>query len=301
MDFSKMWPSTSTFTSSRKLYLATVLKKSVQVVFELQIIDLVVLLEKAAVVSRGEGEAFVALVDGLEKAEEILPAGVCHPAERRHGLVRRLDALLRQEAPFASQKATKMIRSRTSSRHVDGGPRRLAVLAAKVVDQAEAVVAVSQVVFVAHLAAPALRLLQQGQRPRRLVGLGSQQTAGLEQAIELPVHLGKLREVLKVKFLAGERGLVAVVEAERHEIADDAPGTSGQGVQVVPALLNGGAAVETVVVQVGVRAFEFDHGRGFRRRVRREVAGRPVSRPNSGDGEIAPLVVRFRGFLVAVL
>ncbi len=105
-----------------------------------------------------------------------------------------------------------------------------------------------------------------------------------------------------MKFLAGERGLVPVVEAECHEVADDAPGTTGQGVQVVPALLNGGPAVETVVVQVGVRAFEFDHGRGFRRRGRREVAERPVGGPDAGDREIALLLVGFRalgGGLVA--
>ena len=219
-------------------------------VFELQIIHLLVFLEQAAVVSCGEGEAFVALVDGLEKAEEILPPGVRHFAERRHGLVRRLDALLRQEAPlFAESDEDDSVQQLL--RDVDGGLRRLAVPAAKVVDQAESIVAVGLVEFVAYFAPPALRQLQQGQCTGRLVGLGSQQAADLEQAIELPEQLF-FSEVLKMKFLVGERRLVAVVEAERHEVADNPPGTTGKGVQVVPALLNGRPAVETVTVKVGV-------------------------------------------------
>src|SRR5688572_31466344 len=48
------------------------------------------------------------------------------------------------------------------------------------------------------------------------------------------------------------------------EVADDAPGAVRKGVQVVPALLDGGAAVELVAVEVGVGPFQLEDRKSTR-------------------------------------
>ncbi|MGI8982761.1 MAG: hypothetical protein ACR2FY_26295 [Pirellulaceae bacterium] len=106
--------------------------------------------------------------------------------------------------------------------------------------------------------------LQKLQRPRLLGGAGMEQAAALEEAIELVEGL-RVAQLLQREFLVGERTFLAVVEADGLEVGNDSPGATGDGVEVVPALLDGGAAVGPVAVEVGHGPFEFDHDRGEER------------------------------------
>jgi hypothetical protein len=85
------------------------------------------------------------------------------------------------------------------------------------------------------------------------------QPAHFEQAIELQER-GVVAQLAKLELLVGQRCLVAVVEAEGGEVADDAPRAVGQRGEVVPALLDGGAAVEPVAVEIGAGGLELDDG-----------------------------------------
>src|SRR5436309_15315450 len=104
-------------------------------------------------------------------------------------------------------------------------------------DELEAVVAVRFVEQVADLALACVGFLKKTQGPRLLPQTGQEQSAGLKEVVELAEDL-ELAEVSEMELLIGQRGFVTVVKANRHEVANDAPGTFREGVQVIPALLN---------------------------------------------------------------
>lgn len=51
-----------------------------------------------------------------------------------------------------------------------------------------------------------------------------------------------------------------MIQTKTDEIADDAPGTFGKVIKIVPALPDGGSAVEPIAIDVYGRAFELYHG-----------------------------------------
>ncbi len=125
--------------------------------------------------------------------------------------------------------------------------------------------------------------MQQLQRPRRLAGPRRQQPAALEDAVEL-IESGAVPQFLEVEFFVAKGPFFAVVQANRAKIANDSPRAARQGVEIVPALLDRGAAVGAVAVEVGRRPFKLDHGQ---RHVQpRKLAQGRVGSPHVIDVEL---------------
>ena len=112
-----------------------------------------------------------------------------------------------------------------------------------------------------------------------------QQPAALEEDVK-PAEFVDAAQPLKLEMLENLRRSIAVIEPEGDEVADDAPGAVRQAVEVIPALLDGRAAVELVVVQIGRGIFEFDHGTGVGGTVRRKCPQRRVGDADVRDGEL---------------
>ena len=119
-------------------------------------------------------------------------------------------------------------------------------------------------------------------------GGGGEQAAFFEEAPEG-------FEVVEVvgEFLEGEGfvGLVAagfVVEADGGEVGDDAPFGFGEAVEVIEELLDGGAAVGFVGVEIGAGVLEFDDGGGVGGQfIGGEGAQRAIDGADVGDVKLA--------------
>jgi len=113
--------------------------------------------------------------------------------------------------------------------------------------------------FFADLALLVARLLQKPVQERALRARERQHAVATEQEAEL-AEPGNLAQVLEGVMLILPRGLVSMIKPEPHVVAYDAPGTVRPDVQVVPALLDGRAAVEPLAVDVDGGALQLDHG-----------------------------------------
>ena len=141
---------------------------------------------------------------------------------------------------------------------------RFTLLAHQVVDQMRALLRVNRVQFIAHLALTVLRTFEQLQCSR-CVHLVPEQPVPVKHIKKLP-HAFRIAKILDREFFICPGRAVAVVEADRDVIADDAPGRIGQLIQVIPALLHRCTAVEFIMIEVGACTFQFDDrdgGDGF--------------------------------------
>ncbi len=116
------------------------------------------------------------------------------------------------------------------------------------------------------------------------------QAAAFEEGPEAGELLA-VAELLQLEVLEGLLGFVAVIEAEGDEVGDDAAGAIGEVVEVIPALLDGGAAVELVVIEIGGGVFELDDGADRARLDRGEIPEDAVGGADAGDEETFCVVV----------
>ena len=209
----------------------------------MEVVDLRILAEQAAVVAAFQvAMRGVALVDRAEQVQEVPPAGIRDLAKGGQFAVGGFEALGGQQvAVLAEGDEDDAVQDLLGDSRWPW-PSVFPSLQVEVLDQPQAVLAVLPVKLVAHLALPVLGSLSSRRARAALPGRRGDQSAPLEKAVEL-AEAFLVAQFLKVKLLVGQRRLVAVIEAEADEVADDAPGALRQGVQVVPALLDWGTTV----------------------------------------------------------
>ena len=156
----------------------------------------------------------------------------------------------------------------------------------QMMNERQTAVAVGFVEFVADLPLALAGLLEQEFRKRRAVEFGREEAAGPEDAEELSEPLGGA-QLLQREMLEGARTIVTVIQPKTDEIADDAPGTLRETVEIVPALLNGRPTVEAVGIEIHVRILQFDDCDRYIVRGSGEVPERPVGRSHPRYGILA--------------
>lgn len=92
--------------------------------------------------------------------------------------------------------------------------------------------------------------------------------------------------------MSGLCAILMVIQSNRCEIRDDAPRTSRQRVEVIPALLDRRPAARAITIQIGLRPLEFDY---YRRHLRiRKLAERRVCRANARNKKLVFHLPRVR-------
>jgi hypothetical protein len=172
------------------------------------------------------------------------------------------------------------------------------VLEAQMLDELVAALAVRVVELVADLALT-VRTFFEKSKSAWWTQDARQQPAVLEKAVELAKHV-QIAEILQAELLKGDRGLVAMIEPKAHEIAHYPPRAFRELFEIVPALLDGSAAVELVPVQIGARVFQFDDGDGAGYVPRENSPSAPSAVPMPGTVKLRSRWY-FAGLCVAVL
>jgi len=253
-------------------------------VFEVERVDGRIVCEEPAV-ERGDlllAPDLGALVDRGEEVEETLPCGVPRAAVGPNVTLGLGQRVFWQQPPILAE-GDEDDAVQDLLRDPDGLVEVLALFQVQVLDEFQPSPLILLIEFIADLLLALLGLLEQGEGAGRLLERRRDQPAALEQGVEL-VEAVAIAQLLKRELLVVERALAAVVEPDSREVGDDAPRAIRQGVEVIPALLDGSAAVGTVSVEVGLRVFELDHDGG--RLGVGEVAQRGVGGADIGNREL---------------
>lgn len=224
-------------------------------IIEFEVVDLGVSGEQAAVKGVNDWLHGAAFIDGAKEAEEIVPTGIADTAEGGKGVGSALKALFGKKfAVFTEGDKDDAVEKLLSD--ADCNVERLFLRKFEIFDEAKSLALVGLVKIVADFFLALLSSFEEERSARELADSGAEKAGAFKEAIEL-VEAVAIAEFLKGEFFVGEDAFGAVVETDDGKVGDDAPGAIGLGVEVIPALLDGGAAAGLVAVEIGHGTFKF--------------------------------------------